>query len=72
MEASNRLIKKAIDDNFLRGCKNRGRGREVYETSYFLYVDYILVFCEASEDYVAYSSRILMWFEARSNVKVNL
>ena len=39
---------------------------------HFLFADDMLVFCEASEDHMAYLNWLLMWFEAISRLNINL
>ena len=65
MDISSRLINKAMEGNFLTGCKIRGRGEEEeLELSHLLYVDDTLLFCKDNLDHLAHLGWILMWFEA--------
>ena len=73
MNILNRLINKALEGNFLSGCKIRGVGEEQeVEVSHFLYVDDTLLFCKDNPDQSACLGWILMWFEALSGLKINL
>ena len=40
--------------------------------SHLLFVDDTLVFCEASQDQMAYLCWLLMWFKAISGLKINM
>ncbi|RVW78710.1 hypothetical protein CK203_048472 [Vitis vinifera] len=45
---------------------------EGVQISHLLFADGTLVFCEASQDQMAYLSWLLMWFEAISGFRINL
>ena len=45
---------------------------EGVQISHLLFVDDTLVFCQASQDQLTYLSRLLMWFEAISGLRINL
>ena len=67
------LINKAVEGNFLTGCKFRGRGEEEeLVLSQLLYADDTLLFCKDNPDQLAYLRWILMWFEAFLGLKINL
>ena len=72
MEALSRLLKRAVDGNYLSGSKIAGRDGVVYVISHLLYADDTLLFCGASKDQLKFLSWILMWFEALSGLKINL
>ena len=72
MEALSRLLKRAVDGNYLSGSKIAGRDGVVSVISHLLYADDTLLFCGASKDQLKFLSWILMWFEALSGLKINL
>ena len=73
MDILSNLIYKAVEGNFLSGCKIGGRGEEEeLELSHLLYVDDTLLFCKDNHDHLAYMGWILMWFEALLGLKINL
>ena len=49
-----------------------GRNGEGLEISYLLFADDTLVFCDATSFQMTYLSWLFMWFEAISNLKINL
>ena len=73
MDILSRLVNKAVEENFLSGCKIRGvREKEELEVSHLLYADDILLFCKDNPNQLACLRWILMWFEALSGLKINL
>ena len=72
MEALSDLLKRAIEGNFISGCKYGDRdGRELV-ISHLLYADDTFLFCEANSEQLMYLGWTLMWFEAYSGLKINL
>ena len=73
MNILSRLINKAVEGNFLSGCKIGGRGEEEkLELSHLLYADDTLLFCKDNPNHLAHLWWILIWFEALSRLKINL
>ena len=73
MDILSRLVNKVVEGNFLSGCKIGGvREEEELEVSHLLYADDTLLFYKDNPDQLACLSLILMWFEALSEVKINL
>ena len=73
MDILSRLVNKAMERNFLSGCKIGGvREEEELEVSHLLYADDTLLFCKDNPDQLACLRWILMWFEALSGLKINL
>ena len=73
MDILSRLVNKAVEGNFLSGCKLGGaREEEELEVSHLLYADDTLLFCKDNPDQLACLRWILMWFEALSGLKINL
>ena len=68
-----RLVNKAMEGNFLFGCKIRGvREEEELEVSHLLFAYDTLLFCKDNPDQLACLGWILMWVEALSGLKINL
>ena len=61
-----------MEGGFISGCTFRGRGREELSISHLLFVDDMIVLCEASGDQLLYLSWVLFWFEVSSGLKINL
>ena len=57
---------------FLSGCRIKGRRGDGALVSHLLFADDTLVFCDTSQDQIAYLSWLLMWFEAISGLRINL
>ena len=72
MEAFSRLIHRAVRGGFLSGCRIKGRRGDGALVSHLLFADDTLVFCDSSQDEMAYLSWLLMWFEALSGLRINL
>ena len=67
-----RLINKIVEGNFLFDCKIGGVGEKELELSHLLYADDTLLFCKDNPDHLAFFGWILMWFEALSEMEINL
>ena len=72
MEALSILLLKVQNGRFISGFKVRGRGGGGKENSHLLFVDDIIVFCEASQEQVTFLYWLLMWFEVMLGLKINL
>ena len=72
MEAFSRLLKRAMEGNYLTGSRIAERGGVEMSISHLLYADDTLLFCEANKDQLKFLSWILMWFEALSGLRINL
>ena len=73
MDILSRLVNKAVEGNFLSGCKIGGaREEEELEVSHLLYADDTLLFCKDNPNQLACFRWILMLFEALSGLKINL
>ena len=73
MDILSRLVNKAMEGNFLSGCKIVGvREEEELEVSHLLYADDTLLFCKDNPNQLACLGWILMWFEALSGLEINL
>ncbi|RVW15964.1 putative ribonuclease H protein [Vitis vinifera] len=72
MEAFSRLIHRVVRGGFLSGCRIKGRRGDGALVSHLLFADDTLVFCDSSQDQMAYLSWLLMWFEALSGLRINL
>ncbi|RVW67635.1 putative ribonuclease H protein [Vitis vinifera] len=72
MEVFSVFIKRAVEGDFLSGCRVKGRSEEGVLISHLLFADDTLVFCKPSQDQLTYLSWLLMWFEAVSRLRINL
>ena len=72
MEEFSRLLKLAVDGNYLSRSKIVERGGVESSISHLLYANDTLLFCEANKDQMKFLSWILMWFEALSGLTINL
>ena len=72
MEVLSCLLKRAVEGNFISGC--RVGDREVGEMviSHLLYADDTIILCEANSEQLMCLRWTLMWFEAFSGLKINL
>ncbi|RVW65755.1 LINE-1 retrotransposable element ORF2 protein [Vitis vinifera] len=72
MEALSSLINRAVRGGFLSGCRIGGREGVGIQVTHLLFADDTLVFCDDSQEQVAFLSWLLMWFEATSGLRINL
>ncbi|KAL6330269.1 hypothetical protein AAG906_040193 [Vitis piasezkii] len=72
MEVLSCLLGRVREGGYLFGFKVLGRNGEGLEISYLLFADDTLVFCEATSFQMTYLSWLFMWFEAISDLKINL
>ena len=72
MEVLSCLLKRAVEGNFISGCRlgNKEVGEMVI--SHLLYADDTIIFCEAKSEQLMCLRWTLMWFEAFSGLKINL
>ena len=54
IEVLSGLLQRAVEGNFLSGCKFEGRGGEVSSISHLLHVDDTVLFCEANQEQLMY------------------
>ena len=66
------ILKRAIDGDFLLGCRVKGRSGERVQVFHLLFVDDTLVFYQASQYQITYLSWLLIWFEVVSRLRINL
>ena len=50
MEVFSSFLKRAVEGDFLSGCRVKGRSEEGVLISHFLFADDTLVFCKPSQD----------------------
>ncbi|KAJ9685117.1 hypothetical protein PVL29_017229 [Vitis rotundifolia] len=72
MEVFSSFLKRAVDKGFMSGWRVKGRSEEGVQICHLLFVDDTLVFCQVSQDHLAYLSWLLMWFEAVLGLRINL
>ncbi|RVW23505.1 Transposon TX1 uncharacterized 149 kDa protein [Vitis vinifera] len=72
MEALSSLINRAVRRGFLSGCRIGGREGVGNQVMHLLFADDTLVFCDDSQEQLAFLSWLLMWFEAISGLRINL
>ena len=72
MEALSCLLKRAVEDNFISGCRFGGRDGGEIVISHLLHVDDTIIFCDANAEQLMYLRWTLMWYEAFSGLKINL
>ena len=80
MEALSCLINRAtregtrggVFEEFLTGCRIRGRGGDGVQITHLVFANDTLVFCDASYEQMTFLSWLLMWFEAISGLRINL
>ena len=72
MEALSGLLKRAVESNFISGCKFVGRGGGELIISHLLYADDTVLFCDVNPKQLMYLGWTLMWFEAFSGLRINL
>ena len=72
MEALSCLLQRAVEGNFISGCRFGGRDGGEIVISHLLYADDTIMFCDAKADQLMYLRWTLMWFEAFSGLKINL
>ena len=72
MEVFSASIKRAVEGDFLSGCRVKGRSEEGILISHLLFANDTLVFCKPLQDQLTYLSWLLMWFEAASGLRINL
>ena len=72
MEALSCLLKRAVEGNFISGCRFEGRDGGEIVISHLLYADDTIIFCDANAEQLMYLRWTLMWFEAFSGLKINL
>ncbi|RVW54319.1 Protein RETICULATA-related 1, chloroplastic [Vitis vinifera] len=72
MEVLSALIRRAVQGNFITGCRLRGRGGVEMNVSHLLFADDTIIFCEDRKDHLTHLGWILAWFEAASGLRINL
>ncbi|RVX18032.1 putative ribonuclease H protein [Vitis vinifera] len=69
------IVNEAIDSMLKEmrvGLQDKRKKRRWALVSHLLFADDTLVFCDTSQDQMAYLSWLLMWFEAISGLRINL
>ena len=72
MEVLSCLLKRAVEDNFISGCRLGDRDGGELVISHLLYTDDTIIFREAKSEQLMCLRWNLMWFEAFSGLKINL
>ena len=72
MEAHGLLIQRAVDGNYLFGSRVAIREGEGEAISHLFYAYDTLLFYEPNKDQMKFLSWTLMWFEALSDLRINL
>ncbi|RVW45833.1 hypothetical protein CK203_086256 [Vitis vinifera] len=67
-----KLLAKGSERGYLSGCRIRGREGAEIRVSHLLFADDALVFCEDSQEQLAFLSWLLLWFETTSGLRINL
>ena len=66
------LLRRPADGGFISGCKLWGGGRIELNVFHLLFTNDTIIFCEARKDNLTFLSWTLAWFEATSNLRINL
>ena len=72
MEALSKLLKRAVEGNFISDCRFKGKDGGELIISHLLYADDTVMFCDAKSKQLMYLGWILMWFESISQLRINL
>ena len=72
MEVFSTLVDKVASGGFLSGYNITNRRGEAMQITHLLFANDTLVFCRDSQDQMAYLSRILLWFEVVTELRINL
>ena len=72
MEVLSCLLKRAVEGNFISGCRLGDRDGGELVISHLLYADDTIIFCEANSEQLMCLRWTLMWFEAFSGLRINL
>jgi hypothetical protein len=72
MEASSKLLDKAIEEGSLAGFSVSGGSNEPMTVSHLLFADDTLIFCDVDPSQLLYLRVILNRFEAASGLRINL
>ena len=72
MEVLSVLIRRAIEEGFLLGCRIRGRKGTEMNISHLFVADDTFFFCEAKKEHLTHLSWTLFWFEVASGLRINL
>ena len=66
------LLSMAKEGGFIEGFLVKGRYDVGVEISHLFFVDDTLIFCDTSKENLEHLSWVFMWFEACSELKINL